>query len=305
MADPSNAIIYLKLLLMAFFWGGTFIAGKWLSGHVQPASAAFLRFSIATVVLFAIMLRNQKKLPLLKRKQWGPLLLLGLSGVFGYNLFFFKGLELIEAGRAAVIIASNPIVIAIFAALLFGEKLNGMKGLGVIVSVCGAIVVITHGQPLEILHNGAGRGDLYILGCVICWASYSLIGRAAMHDLSPLVAVTYSALIGTVFLLPFALGEGIIQKIGDYPLSSWLSLFYLGLCGTVLGFVWYYQGIQKIGSTQAGQFINFVPVCAIFLSAWLLDEPLTGSLLVGVALVSGGVYLTNRKQVKVQPRFKS
>ncbi|MFK5926658.1 MAG: DMT family transporter [Desulfuromusa sp.] len=295
MSSQSNFTIYLKLLLMALFWGGTFIAGRLLAGEVEPFAAAFLRFTIASIVLLIITLRTHKKLPRIQRGQWFPLLLLGLSGVFAYNVFFFRGLQLIEAGRAAVIIANNPIVIAIFAALFFGEKLNLLKIIGIILSVGGAIVVITHGHPTTLLHSGVGKGDLYIFGCVICWVIYSLVGRAAMHNLSPLIAVTYSALIGALLLLPAACLEGMLNQIADYSLTAWLSLFYLGLCGTVLGFVWYYQGIQRIGSTRAGQFINFVPISAILLSAWLLDEPLTASLLSGVFLVSSGVYLTNRR----------
>ena len=264
-------------------------------GEVQAFAAAFLRFAIASIVLLIITLRSYKKLPPVPREQWFPLLLLGLSGVFAYNVFFFRGLQFIEAGRAAVIIASNPIVIAICAAILFGEKLNLLKILGIVLSVCGAIVVITQGHPVTILHSGVGKGELYIFGCVICWVTYSLLGRAAMHSLSPLVAVTYSALIGAFLLFPAACLEGMFSQITDYSLTAWLSLFYLGLCGTVIGFVWYYQGIQRIGSTRAGQFINFVPISAILLSAWLLDEPLTVSLLSGVFLVSSGVYLTNRR----------
>ena len=295
MSSQSTFTIYLKLLLMALFWGGTFIAGRLLVGEVQPFSAAFLRFAIASIVLLIITLRTHKKLPPIQRGQWFPLLLLGLSGVFAYNVFFFRGLQLIEAGRAAVIIANNPIVIAIFAAILFGEKLNLLKIMGIVLSVCGAIVVITQGHPATILHSGVGKGELYIFGCVVSWVTYSLVGRAAMRSLSPLIAVTYSALIGALLLFPAACLEGMLGQITDYSLNAWLSLFYLGLCGTVLGFVWYYQGIQRIGSTRAGQFINFVPISAILLSAWLLDEPLTASLLSGVFLVSSGVYLTNRR----------
>ncbi len=295
MSNQTNLITYLKLLLMALFWGGTFIAGRLLVGEVEPFAAAFLRFAIASIVLLIITLRTHKKLPPIQRNQWFPLLILGLSGVFAYNFLFFRGLQLIEAGRAAVIIANNPIVIAIFAAIYFGEKLNLLKIIGIILSVCGAIVVITQGDPASLLRNGIGVGDLYILGCVGCWVTYSLVGRSAMRGLSPLVAVTYSALIGTLLLFPAAWLEGLPKQIADYSLTAWLSLFYLGLCGTVLGFVWYYQGIQKIGSTRAGQFINFVPISAIILSAWLLDEPLTTSLLIGVFLVSSGVYLTNRQ----------
>ncbi len=294
-SDCSLFRVYLKLLLMALFWGGTFIAGRLLAGQVGPFSAAFLRFTIASATLLILTLRTYGKIPAVQRRQWLPLLLLGCSGIFAYNAFFFKGLQWIEAGRAAVIIANNPLIIALFAALLLGERLTLNKGIGILLSVCGAIVVITHGHPATLFSAGMGRGEWYIFGCVASWVIYSLVGRVAMRDFSPLVAVTYSSLIGTLLLLPAAWLEGLPQQIGNYSPTAWACLLYLGLCGTVLGFVWYYQGIQKIGSTRAGQFINFVPVSAVLLSCWLLDEPLTGSLLAGLLLVSGGVYLANRK----------
>jgi drug/metabolite transporter (DMT)-like permease len=81
----------------------------------------------------------------------------------------------------------------------------------------------------------------------------------------------------------------------NYTIFEWLNLAYLGIFGTVLGFVWYYEGIQKIGATRAGLFINFVPISAVLLAFLLLKEPLTNSLLAGTLLVSGGVYLTNRR----------
>lgn len=294
MFHQSNCITYLKLLLMALFWGGTFIAGRLLAGEVAPFSAAFLRFAIASAVLVLITLRNYGTLPKIQGKQWIHLLILGFSGVFFYNAFFFKGLEQIEAGRAAVIIANNPIFIGLFAALLFKERLNLPKIAGIILSIFGAIIVITKGQPLTIFSTGVGRGELLIFGCVVSWTIYSLAGRAAMRGFTPLVAVTYSALIGTILLFPAACFEGLFQHISSYSVTAWGCLLYLGLCGTVLGFVWYYQGIQKIGSTRAGQFINFVPISAVLLSVWLLNEPLTISLLFGLLFVSCGVYLTNR-----------
>jgi drug/metabolite transporter (DMT)-like permease len=71
-------------------------------------------------------------------------------------------------------------------------------------------------------------------------------------------------------------------------------LFYLGFFGTVLGVFWYYQGIQTIGPTRAGVFINFVPVSAVVLSFVILGEPVTPALAAGAVLVLSGVYLTTR-----------
>jgi len=219
-----------------------------------------------------------------------------LTGVFCYNLFFFKGLKLIEASRAAIIIANNPIFIALFSAIFFKEKLNTLKITGIIISVSGAIIALSKGNVLEILHGDIGIGELYIFICVVSWVIFSLLGKAVMTDLSPLSSVTYSSITGTILLFVPALKEGLADCI-YYSVSDWWNIFYLGFFGTVLGIVWFYEGINQIGPTKAGLFINFVPISAILLAFFILGEPLTLSLLIGTILVTCGVYLTNRPDV--------
>lgn len=282
---------YLKLFLMAVFWGGTFIAGRRLAMEAGPFAGAFLRFMVASIFLVIFALRIERRLPLPRKGQLISLFLMGMSGVFLYNVFFLKGLKLIEAGRASIIIANNPIFIAIMSALIFRERLNLLKTTGILISVTGALTVITRGQFSAGLAGGFGWGELFIFGCVASWVTYSLLGKSVMSELSPLVAVTYSSVVGAVCLFPAALMEG-LWDVGTYSSAAWASVFYLGFFGTVLGFVWYYEGIKRIGPMRAGLFINFVPVSAVFLAFLILHEPLTVSLLIGAMLVSSGVYLT-------------
>ncbi|MFO7644492.1 MAG: DMT family transporter [Desulfosarcina sp.] len=101
--------------------------------------------------------------------------------------------------------------------------------------------------------------------------------------------------IGLAALLIPVLAEGMVEQIPQYTLLDWDCIAYLGVFGTVLGFVWYYEGIKALGPTKAGQFINFVPVCAILLAYFILGEPVTPSLLVGAGFVVSGVSLTNLK----------
>ncbi|MDJ0987732.1 MAG: DMT family transporter [Desulfobacterales bacterium] len=284
---------YIKLLLTAIFWGGTFVAGRSLVQHVGPFSAAFFRFAVATVLLVFITWKVEGKLAFLRKGQLLPVFLLGLTGVFFYNVFFFKGLKLIEAGRAAIIIANNPIMIALLSAAIFKEKLNGTKITGIVISVVGAILAISKGDLRIILHGNLGWGELYIFLCVASWVTFSLLGKTVMSGLSPLASVTYSSLTGTLLLFIPAYSEGLANFI-HYSILDWWNIFYLGFFGTVLGFVWFYEGIKKIGPTKAGLFINFVPISAILMAFFFLDEPLTFSLLVGALLVTTGVYLTNR-----------
>ncbi len=282
-------------MLTAIFWGGTFIAGRVVAKEVGPFSAAFFRFAIASSFLTLIVWRIDGKLILPKKKQMVPVILLGLTGVFTYNVFFFKGLKIINAGRASIIIANNPIFIAILSAYFFKEKLNLIKAVGIIISVTGAIIVISKGNLNEIVQGNIGRGEIFIFCCVLSWVVYSLIGKVVMADLSPISSVFYSCVIGTFFLFFPACFEGIFNNFHHYPITAWLGIFYLGIFGTVVGFVWYYEGIKKIGPTKASLFINFVPVSAVILAFMILDEPITLSLFIGTILVCAGVYLTNKK----------
>ena len=115
-----------------------------------------------------------------------------------------------------------------------------------------------------------------------------------MTDLSPLASVSYSCVIGAAALAIPAYLEGVIQDIGHHSVMDWLSIFYLSIFGTVVGYVWYYEGIKRIGPTKAGLFINFVPIFAVLLAFLILKEVITVSLVTGAVLVISGVYLTNK-----------
>jgi len=295
-------MIIVKLLLTAFFWGGTFIAGGIVAVTVEPYSAAFLRFFIAVLFLFIFTRRIEGGLPLIKKNQILPIVLLGATGIFTYNVFFFKGLKLIEAGRAAIIIANNPIVIFILSVCFFKEKLTPRSTIGVLLSVFGAVIVITKGSPFAALHEAVGRGEVFIFICVLSWAAFSLIGTLVLKGLSPLAAITYSTLAGAILLFIPACLNGLLQNVWHYRLEAWLGIFYLGFFGTVIGFVWYYEGIRSVGPTKASLFINFVPISAVILAFILLKEPLTLSLLTGTIFVSFGVYLTHSNYTRTKAR---
>ncbi|MHC4532927.1 MAG: DMT family transporter [Planctomycetota bacterium] len=286
--------IYVKLIFTTLFWGGTFVAGRIVSRNFGPFSIAFQRFAIASVLLILLTWKIEGKLPALKKFQIIPVILLGMTGIFTYNVMFFKGLKIIEASRASLIIATCPVFITIFSAIFLKEKINIIKALGIIISVCGAIVVISKGNINGIYEAGLGRGEFYIFCCVFSWVAYSLIGKAIMRNLSPLASVSYSAIVGAIALFIPACFEGILQNFSHQSLLDWTCIGYLGIFGTVIGFVWYYQGVQHLGPTKAGLFINFVPVFAIICAFIILHEPITISLVVGTVLVISGVYLTNR-----------
>lgn len=293
-------ITYISLVFTMLLWGGTFIAGRLLAESVEPASSAFLRFLIASAAMLVVTRLVEKRLIIPTGKLWIPLILLGMTGVFAYNVFFFSGLQLISAGRASLIISCTPLVITIFAAIFLHEQLTPLKAFGVLLSLTGAIIVISNGHPGSLFTGGFGSGEQALVGCVLSWSAYSLIGRSVLTTLSPLHAVCYSSMIGTVLLSIPAAYEGLFGRLSTISSLDWVSLAYLGIGGTALGFSLYYQGIKRIGAMRAGIFINLVPLFSILLSWLILGESVKLIVLTGGVLVLTGVTLTNlRRPVKI------
>ena len=289
-------VIYVKLFLAALFWGGTFVAARIVAQHVGPYSASFLRFFTASAFLIALIIMKEGRIPRLQRHQVIPAVLLGMTGVFAYNVFFFLGMKTISASRASLIVATNPVFISMLSALFFRERLDAGKAVGIMLCLTGAAIVISRGDLFALLGGGVGWGEIYILGCVASWVAYSLVGKVIMKDVSPLAAVTYSCLIGVTALSLPACREDLIGLIGGFSPGDWIGIIYLGFFGTVLGFFWYYEGIGKIGPSRASVFINFVPVSGVFFGWLILDEAINLSLIVGAILVLTGVMLTNRSR---------
>lgn len=282
--------------MAAVFWGGTFVAGRQLAPLIDPYGAALLRFLLASILLLAWLYWQLGRFPAIGRRQLLAVILLGASGVLAYNLLFFAGLQTVEAGRASLIIAANPVLIALASSWLFREHLGPVRILGIGLSVSGAMVVIGRGDILGLLSGGVGSGELMLLGCVVSWVVYTLIGRRVLRGMSPLLAVTYSSLVGTLLLAAATLWRGGIATAALADVRIWLNIAYLAVFGTVLAFVWFYKGVHALGAARAGQFINLVPVSGVCLGAWLLDEPVTWSLLLGGLLVLLGLWLTNRRE---------
>ncbi|UCF98573.1 MAG: DMT family transporter [Spirochaetaceae bacterium] len=283
-----------KLVLVSFLWGGQFVAARIATAEAPPFAASFLRYLFAAVTLLIIHLIRERRFCRLSLRQWGWLTLLGLSGVFLYNLFFFSALAIAPAGRSSVVVAMTPTVVSVASIIFFKDRFSILRVLGLVIALFGVSWAISGGDLPSLLRGEIGRGDLYIFGAMLSWATFSIIGKIILRELSPRLAITYACLIGTVALAIPAVLEGGLAGIPQYSLKMWLSLAYLGLMGTVLAFILYYQGIKSIGPSKTAIFVNLVPIWAMSLGTVVLGERITLSLILGAGMVVGGVFLTSR-----------
>nr|WP_284694505.1 DMT family transporter [Geomonas sp. Red32] len=285
-------------MLTTFFWGGTFVAARIAVQQAPPFTAATVRFTIAAAVLVALAVRQarQERSPFPRPKSMSQATLLfslGLTGVFLYNACFFTGLKLTTATNGSLIVAINPLITAVISAKWLGERVTRAQTAGLLMSVAGVAVIISKGSLAVISGLSLNPGDLFMLGAPLCWALYSVLGKKALANFAPLTATAYAAVFGAACLWPAAIAESIHLGRGlpHFSVIGWLAELQLALLGTVVGFVWWYQGIGVIGASKAASFVNLVPLFGAALAALILGERITGAQLVGGGLVVLGVYL--------------
>lgn len=287
--DPP--LIHLKLVGVALFWAGGFIATRLVAQTFGPFTGAFLRYILACALLVPIALRSSPGLLRVDRRQLWRLCLLGFSGVFAYNYFFFNGLKLVPASHGALVVALNPAMVMLFSAWRYGEPIGGRRLVGMLLALAGVAFVISRGHPTR-LFEGFEWGDAFMLGCPVTWAVYTLVGREALRSSTPTEATTWASVTGSIMLLLFALFEDQPAKV---PVEAWVSLAYLGIIGTVLAFIWFYEGVSILGASRAAIFNNLIPVFTLALSVIILDEDVPTHTYAGAALVLTGVTMVNWK----------
>ena len=290
-ARPAD---FARLVAVPAIWGGTFVAGKIVVATLTPLMGSFTRYVVACVALLIAAFVLEGGLPRLSGRQWAATFVLGLFGVFSYNLFFMGALDELPASRAALIIALNPAITIAISAVALKESLGARRWLGVVVALLGVAIVVSRGDLTTLGAGGAGLGELYMFAAVTSWALYTILGRKVLGGLTPLAATNYAALWGTLLLGLVAAPafDTLHPTLFDWRMV--VSLLYLGILGTALAFVWYYISVKKVGASTTSIFNNLVPVFGVAISVLVLGEPLLVSMLVGGAVTILGVLMVSR-----------
>lgn len=289
---PARRVLYLKLTLMAVFWSGVFPAVNIVLQSMGLFASVFLRFALASLILFFLLRWREGRLPRLSPRESVLVAVLGLVGIGVYNCLFAYGLSLVEASRAALIVPANPAFTALIAALFLGERLGRVRAAGVVLCVLGALWVLGRGSFQTFATLQFSLGDLVLVACLFMWSGYTLLGRVAMASISPLALTAYVMALGA---LPIAVPAWIEHApLANVTWQGWTALAYLVVFGTVLPYLWFYDGVKALGAARASQFINLVPPIAVLESILLLGESMTPGLLAGMVLVVAGLYLTNK-----------
>ncbi|GAX91920.1 DMT family transporter [Effusibacillus lacus] len=293
-------LFYGLLICTSILWAGNFVAGKFLVGHASPLTLTTMRWAVAILVLLPIVrIFDGKLLP--QKKALLPLFLMGLTGVVFFNIFMFLALERTSADNVGLLSALNPVAIAIASFLLLKETMSSRQMTGMLVSLAGVLLVISHGNLQRLLEFRFNTGDLFMLAAVGTWGLYAVAGRKAMACVSPYMSTLWAGIFGVLTLLPFNLPN---LEVRNPDLAFWIATGYVSVGATVLAMVFWNIGVQRVGGTKAGMFLNFNPIFTAILAYVFLGELMTWIQVAGTVLVIGGVYLFTTRSKRQVPVAK-
>jgi len=292
--------IYGKLVISACCWGGAFVAAKIVVQQLPPTLAAALRFTLAFGVLLVALLIKEGKSAWVPPKDWAPLIAAALTGIALYNILFFTGMIHTSPINGSLIVSSGPVMTTLISGLLFKEQIANRQLLGMFLSLGGVVVIVSQGS-WSILRNLAfNRGDLIIACALFCWSLYTIIGKTTSKRWSSLLATTYACGLGAVILWITAWPHVLTAQWRNLELPVALSLVFLAVFASALAFVFWYDGVGRVGASRTSAFQNLVPVFSAVSANLILGDRIFPFHAIGAVLILYGVYLANSKQ-KPQP----
>jgi drug/metabolite transporter (DMT)-like permease len=280
-------LYYFLLLFTSFLWGGNFVVGKTLVDHASPVTLTTLRWLIAVLCLIPIVWWKEKSLSV-SRKAIFPLVLMGITGVVLFNLFQFLALDFTSATNVGLISTLNMFSIAFFSFLFLKEKINALQLGSMLISFVGVLLVLSKGHFEMLFSIGFNKGDLLMVAAVCVWGVYSIVSKWAMKYTTPLLATLYSGIFGVIVLIPLNVQDFTITNLNA---SFVQSILYTGVVSTVLCMLLWNIGVQKIGATTSGMFLNFNPIFTAIIAFMWLGERLTLIQGVGSVIVIVGCFL--------------
>lgn len=256
----------------------------------EPIGVLMPRFAIAALCLLVIV--RVRKLALPSGRTLIAFALLGGAGYVGQSLSFFTAAQLIPAGLVALLLYIYPAIVTVASVFLYGERLNGAKIL--------ALVLALTGTALTVAEAGEVRALGVVLGLLsaVCYSAYILISARFAPRAG---AISSATIVITAAALTYAVISLASRPAFPQDAVGWAAVVALAVVGTVISFVTFLAGLERVGPADASTLSTLEPVTTVALAAVLLGERIRPIQLIGGVLILAGVIVLTRSGRKVTP----
>jgi drug/metabolite transporter (DMT)-like permease len=290
---------YLFLIIATALWGGNIVAAKIASIiTLEPIKLSFYRNIVVIVILLPFIINKIKIIFEIFKINWKIICILSIFGVSIFNSFMNIALTSSSVISSSLMPSFAPSLIIIFSLIIFNSKISYLQCIGVFVSFIGFLNIIIRGNILNLGSLDFVIGDIWMLGCVACWAFYSVMLKKMPKEIDNISFLFLIFFIGNIFVLPFYIFESSVNN--SFFLNekySFLLVLYVGIGPALISFLLWIKSIKIIGASKSGLFLNLIPIFSSLISIIFLNEIIKLFHIVGALLIFLGIYIVNKEKL--------
>ena len=284
-------VAYIELTFAMVIVGSLSVVGKKVIEVFPVMLSSLIALMLASIGMYfvhRVMVGHVPKLNFLQLK------LIGLQTLFGvvlFRVFFLYGLYWSSASMAGILIALTPVVIALLSMCILREKVSPSVMAGILFCMIG--VAICQSSELMLSRNWwvlAGVG--LILLAMICEAMFTVFRKKLTYEsLNPITSNFYLCVIGSVLFLPFGIYDLQNFDLLSTTSTDWIPILYTAVFVNIISFILWFSGVDKVDATVAGVFTVIMPITSLILSAMILGEMITWTMIIGMVIIIMGLLL--------------
>jgi len=284
------------LICATLFWAGNFMVGKYaFLTEIPPLSLVFYRWSLVWIILLPFTYKEiiEYKETILNNL---PLLFfLGFTSVGLFNSFTYLSLIYTQVINASLFNTAIPAIIILLCFLFKVEKTNKFQILGLIISVCGILAIITKLKLDILLSLDFNKGDLIMIGGVITWGVYSTLLKKKKFTLPLLTLVHVICTFGLISVFPQFLYEYSNAQLIKFDINLIYTLIFLAIFPSIGSYYCWAGAVSIIGANRAGIFLSLIPLFSTIMAIFYYNEQFQFFHLIGAILIVVGLFLANKE----------
>jgi len=289
----KSLLPYLLMILPPLFWAGNFIVGRAVSHQHAPLGLSFWRWFCATLIFAPFVVRYIWKEREVIKQNLVKILVLSILSITSFNSLAYISLQYTTATNAILLNSFIPIFILIISALFFKEDISKKQIFGITLSLVGVFFIVTRLDMDVIKSLKVNKGDLWMLVAALDWAMYSILLKYLRpKNLSALSFLGIMMIIGTIVLYPIYLLNPFGERALIWNKESILAISYIAIFPSILAYLIWNYGIQKLGAGLGGQYIHLMPLFGAFMAIFFLGESLELYHILGGLSIAGGLWLS-------------
>jgi drug/metabolite transporter (DMT)-like permease len=290
--------------LATIIWSWNYIIARGLHDAIPPASLAFYRWLVASVVLAPVALRKSVREYAVIKKNAGYIITTAFFGVTVFNTLIYLAGRTTEAINLSLIAISSPIFIVIFSLIVFKERINIKKIIGIAVTITGILILLTRGDISVLLNISFAAGDLWMLIAAMTFAVYSIMVRRRPEELSRTSFLFSTFAAGLLFLSPFYIIDLVLHPVPSFNTELTVSILYIGIFASVAAFFLWNRSIEIIGPSNAGLIYYTLPLFSTLWAILFLNETAEAVHFISMAMILTGIIIAgdnDKKLTKISP----